>query len=87
MKNKTCHATFCYDISIIICGVITFVFILLQITLWSQVGLRWEGLLPALVVPLFLTFILFLGPLVQSHLSVPITATLRMYLGMFNNYI
>ncbi|KAG0717786.1 CAAX prenyl protease 2 [Chionoecetes opilio] len=50
------------------------------VTLWSQMGMRWEGLLPALVVPLFLTFVLFLGPLVQAHLSVPITATLRMYL-------
>ncbi|XP_045128744.1 CAAX prenyl protease 2-like [Portunus trituberculatus] len=51
-----------------------------EVSLWAQMGLRWEGLLPALVVPLFLTFILFLGPLVQSHLSVPVTATLRMYM-------
>lgn len=56
---------------------------LFQVTLWSQMGLRWEGLLPALVMPLILTFILFLGPLVQSHLSVPMTTTLRMYIGMF----
>lgn len=61
-------------------------FALLQVSLWAQMGLRWEGLLPALVVPLFLTFILFLGPLVQSHLSVPVTATLRMYMGTFDRF-
>lgn len=61
---------------------VALIFTLLQVTLWSQMGLRWEGLLPALVLPLTLTFILFLGPLVQSHLSVPMTATLRMYMGM-----
>nr|XP_053646484.1 CAAX prenyl protease 2-like [Cherax quadricarinatus] len=51
-----------------------------EVTLWSQMGLRWEGLIPALVLPMILTFILFLGPLVQSHLTVPVTYTLHMYL-------
>lgn len=44
-------------------------------------GLRWEGLIPALILPLILTFILFLGPIVQAHFAVPVTASLRMYLG------
>ncbi|KAG7174639.1 CAAX prenyl protease 2-like [Homarus americanus] len=50
-----------------------------EVTLWSQMGLRWEGMIPALVLPMILTFVLFLGPLIQSHLSVPITYTLHMY--------
>ncbi len=32
-------------------------------SLWRILGFRWEGLLPALVFPLILTAILFLGPL------------------------
>ncbi|KAK7073109.1 CAAX prenyl protease [Halocaridina rubra] len=48
--------------------------------LWSQMGLRLEGIIPALICPLILTFILFLGPIIQSHHTVPITSTLRMYL-------
>ncbi|XP_068212854.1 CAAX prenyl protease 2 [Palaemon carinicauda] len=50
-----------------------------QANLWLRMGLRLEGIVPALILPLILTFILFLGPLVQSHLSVPITFTLKMY--------
>ncbi|XP_064093436.1 CAAX prenyl protease 2-like [Macrobrachium nipponense] len=51
-----------------------------QGNLWLRMGLRVEGIIPALILPMILTFILFLGPLVQSHLSVPVTFTLKMYL-------
>lgn len=44
-------------------------------------GLRWEGLIPALILPMILTFVLFLGPIVQAHFAVPVTASLRMYFG------
>ena len=47
-------------------------------------GLRLDGIIPALVLPMILTVILFLGPLVQSHLTVPLTFTLRMYFGKNN---
>lgn len=32
-------------------------------TLWEVLGFRWSGFLPALIFPLLLTMILFLGPL------------------------
>ncbi|XP_037784026.1 CAAX prenyl protease 2-like [Penaeus monodon] len=48
-------------------------------SLWSQMGLRWEGLIPALILPMILTFVLFLGPIVQAHFAVPVSASLRMY--------
>ncbi|XP_047033863.1 CAAX prenyl protease 2 [Helicoverpa zea] len=37
--------------------------------LFMQLGLRWSGLIPALVGPLFLTATLFLGPLTMQFLS------------------
>ncbi|KAK4301065.1 hypothetical protein Pmani_026771 [Petrolisthes manimaculis] len=40
-----------------------------EVTLWTRMGLRWEGLVPALLLPMILTCILFLGPIVQSHVG------------------
>jgi hypothetical protein len=40
-----------------------------QATLWQLLGLRIHGLLPALVIPLFLTMVLFLGPLCMQGFS------------------
>ncbi|CAH0594326.1 unnamed protein product [Chrysodeixis includens] len=37
--------------------------------LYEQLGLRWSGVLPAIFAPLFLTAILFLGPLTMQFLS------------------
>ncbi|KAJ0173556.1 hypothetical protein K1T71_010705 [Dendrolimus kikuchii] len=37
--------------------------------LYEQLGLKWSGIFYALVVPLFLTVILFLGPLTMQFLS------------------
>ncbi|XP_037089150.1 CAAX prenyl protease 2-like [Pollicipes pollicipes] len=36
-------------------------------SLWEAMGLRWGGLLPALVLPYLLTALLFLGPLLQQY--------------------
>ena len=36
-------------------------------SLWEVMGLRWSGLLPALLLPYLLTAVLFLGPLVQQY--------------------
>ena len=38
-------------------------------TLAETVGLRWEGLMPACAVPLFLTAVLFLGPLATAAIG------------------
>jgi len=35
--------------------------------LWAALGLRWRGLLPAVVLPYVLTALLFLGPLIQQY--------------------
>jgi len=40
-----------------------------QATLWQLLGLRIHGLLPALVIPMFLTMVLFLGPLCMQGFS------------------
>ncbi|ODM99758.1 CAAX prenyl protease 2 [Orchesella cincta] len=38
-------------------------------SLWKILGLRWEGLLPAVVFPLILTAVLFLGPISMEGFS------------------
>jgi prenyl protein peptidase len=40
-----------------------------QATLWQLLGLRMHGLLPAIVIPMFLTMVLFLGPLSMQGFS------------------
>ena len=52
-----------------------------QASIWELMGLRLEGIINALVLPLVLTMILFLGPLYQNHLAVPITYTFKVYAG------
>ncbi|XP_043255415.1 CAAX prenyl protease 2 isoform X2 [Colletes gigas] len=37
--------------------------VFLKATIWELLGLRWPGLIQAIVIPLLLTMILFLGPL------------------------
>lgn len=37
--------------------------------LYEQLGLRWSGIIPAIISPLFLTATLFLGPLTMQFLS------------------
>ncbi|GIX70797.1 hypothetical protein CEXT_304152 [Caerostris extrusa] len=34
-----------------------------EVTYWSLMGLRFSGLLPATILPLFLTMVLFMGPM------------------------
>lgn len=46
--------------------------------LLKQLGLKWCGLHYALVIPLFLTAVLFLGPLTMQFLS----GVLKLYAGM-----
>ncbi|PNF23073.1 CAAX prenyl protease 2 [Cryptotermes secundus] len=43
--------------------------ILQKATLWQLLGLRMHGLLPAIVIPMFLTMVLFLGPLSMQGFS------------------
>ncbi|XP_069689774.1 CAAX prenyl protease 2 isoform X6 [Periplaneta americana] len=43
--------------------------ILQKATLWQLLGLRLHGLLPAIVIPMFLTMVLFLGPLSMQGFS------------------
>lgn len=38
-------------------------------TLWEILGIRWEGIVAAIFLPLILTMILFLGPLTMDFLS------------------
>lgn len=50
-------------------------------TLWEVLGLRWSGFLSALIFPLLLTMILFLGPL-SLQLS---NSIWKIYSGLKNN--
>jgi prenyl protein peptidase len=49
-----------------------------QATLWQLLGLRMHGLLPAVVIPVFLTMVLFLGPLSMQGFS----GLWKLYAGM-----
>ncbi|KAF7990903.1 hypothetical protein HCN44_000708 [Aphidius gifuensis] len=40
-----------------------------QETLWELLGLRWSGLLQAVLIPLFLTIVLFLGPITMLSVN------------------
>ncbi|CAL4066315.1 unnamed protein product, partial [Meganyctiphanes norvegica] len=48
-------------------------------SLWELMGIRSEGFLASLFLPLILTAILFLGPIVQSHQNSSYAHTLQMY--------
>ncbi|XP_033216768.1 CAAX prenyl protease 2 [Belonocnema kinseyi] len=38
-------------------------------TIWELLGLRWPGLIQAIILPLFLTMVLFLGPLSMQAIN------------------
>lgn len=54
-------------------------FFVLQATIWELLGLRWPGLVQAVVIPLCLTMILFLGPLYMEGLS----GVWKIYIGWY----
>ncbi|XP_046996541.1 CAAX prenyl protease 2 isoform X1 [Schistocerca americana] len=43
--------------------------ILKKASIWELLGLRWQGLFPAAVIPLLLTMLLFLGPICMQGFS------------------
>ncbi|XP_041656771.1 CAAX prenyl protease 2-like isoform X1 [Cheilinus undulatus] len=42
-----------------------------NVSVWELIGVRMEGLLPAAVLPLLLTMVFYLGPLVQTAMDNP----------------
>ena len=52
----------------------------LQATLWELLGLRWPGIIQAIIMPLCLTMVLFLGPLYMMGLN----GLWRVYIGEIN---
>ncbi|KAB7497297.1 CAAX prenyl protease 2 [Armadillidium nasatum] len=49
-------------------------------TLPQLLGIRYDGVILSAILPLLLTVILFLGPIIQNHQNIPLNSTLLIYL-------